>query len=118
MHFLLLRKHLQYFLVQPDLEQLQLTVPCWEGEKASGFFRSTLKEALMTSELLLSVLRQPRQLQPPHFLPLAKHSQYIFKHLEFLQLHPCECLPLLVVAVATVLVSQLDLHRKSIEGID
>eukprot|EP01133_Synstelium_polycarpum_P017726 gene17726-21136_t len=55
------------------------------GTKASGLRSRVLARARSTTSMLASLLWQPKQWHPTQSCLLAKHSQYIFRHLEFLQ---------------------------------
>lgn len=55
--------------------------------KARGLRSRTTSTASRRSFSCAVLLQQPRQLQLTQYMPDAKHSQYSFKHLLFLQWH-------------------------------
>ena len=57
------------------------------GLNAFGFLSSVCSIACCRSCALSNEFLHAKQLQSSQYRPLAKHSQYSFKHFEFLQLH-------------------------------
>lgn len=103
-HRMLAWKHSQYFFRHPDLRQWQprVCLPCTGSTgspppvvcglmlifalKADGLRSSVAATALRTASSFSGVLLHPTQLQSWQNVREAKHSQYSFKHFEFLQL--------------------------------
>lgn len=91
-------KHSQYFFRQPLFLQLHpllcragaatsSIVPATLGLNALGLRSNTASTAPWRTSSFALLLQQSLQLQLSQYTPDAKHSQYSFKHLEFLQLH-------------------------------
>lgn len=96
-------KHSQYFFKHPLF--LQLHPLLWRAfGRATGAPTSSASSSILGRNALglrsrmdsiadwrlssfVLLLQQLLQLHPSQYLPEAKHSQYSFKHLEFLQLH-------------------------------
>lgn len=106
LHRTLAWKHSQYFFKHPDFLQWHpfvclpgngspgSTPPASRGTvllifglNAEGFLSNVEATAFWTMSSCSLLLQHPTQLHPSQNTPAAKHSQYNFKHFEFLQLH-------------------------------